>query len=156
MGREIKRVPLDLVLPFDVTWPGFLEKERREPPSGEGWQVWETVSEGSPVTPVFPTAESLARQLKTADAQVAEILAKKSLTKDDKEQIRKIVHRVNRLMNDNAPFAMKLMGEHTEKLIAKGKAELDAIITMALRQAGIKAIEANGGVLSLPSPENDE
>lgn len=92
--------------------------------------------------------EALMGQLKTADAQVAEILAKKSLTKDDKEQIRKIVHRVNRLMNDNAPFAMKLMGEHTEKLIAKGKAELDAIITMALRQAGIKAIEANGGVLS--------
>lgn len=29
------------------------------PPKGEGWQVWETVSEGSPVTPVFATAEEL-------------------------------------------------------------------------------------------------
>jgi len=33
--------------------------ERREPPAGDGWQVWETVSEGSPVTPVLPTREAL-------------------------------------------------------------------------------------------------
>lgn len=30
-----------------------------ELPVGEGWQVWETVTEGSPVTPVFATAEEL-------------------------------------------------------------------------------------------------
>jgi hypothetical protein len=39
--------------------------ERSEPPTGEGWQLWETVSEGSPVSPVFPTAESLAQWLTT-------------------------------------------------------------------------------------------
>lgn len=32
-----------------------------EPPKGEGWQLWETVSEGSPITPVFPTAEALVK-----------------------------------------------------------------------------------------------
>lgn len=26
-----------------------------EPPTGDGWQLWENVSEGSPVSPVFPT-----------------------------------------------------------------------------------------------------
>jgi hypothetical protein len=31
-----------------------------EPPSGEGWQLWETVSEGSPASPVFDSAEALA------------------------------------------------------------------------------------------------
>lgn len=31
-----------------------------EPPTGEGWQLWETTSEGSPVSPVFATAETLA------------------------------------------------------------------------------------------------
>lgn len=30
-----------------------------EPPEGEWWQVWETVSEGSPVTPAFETPEEL-------------------------------------------------------------------------------------------------
>lgn len=36
-----------------------------EPPEGEGWQIWETVSEGSPITPVFPTAEALIEHLVT-------------------------------------------------------------------------------------------
>lgn len=31
-----------------------------EPPRGEGWQLWETTSEGSPTSPVFKTAEELA------------------------------------------------------------------------------------------------
>lgn len=34
--------------------------ERTEPPTGEGWQAWETTSEGSPISPVFRTAEELA------------------------------------------------------------------------------------------------
>jgi len=34
--------------------------EPSEPPAGDGWQLWETVSEGSPVSPVFSTAEELA------------------------------------------------------------------------------------------------
>jgi hypothetical protein len=33
----------------------------KEPPAGDGWQIWETVSEGSPVSPVFATPEELAR-----------------------------------------------------------------------------------------------
>lgn len=32
---------------------------KTEPPTGEGWQVWETVSEGSPVSPVFATDTAL-------------------------------------------------------------------------------------------------
>jgi hypothetical protein len=35
--------------------------ERTEPPTGEGWQLWETVSEGSPISPVFGSAEELAQ-----------------------------------------------------------------------------------------------
>ncbi len=34
-----------------------------QPPAGEGWQLWETVTEGSPVTPVFSTPEELASWL---------------------------------------------------------------------------------------------
>ncbi len=40
--------------------------EATEPPTGEGWQIWETVSEGSPISPVFATPEELARHM--ADA----------------------------------------------------------------------------------------
>jgi len=31
-----------------------------DPPEGDGWQLWETTSEGSPLSPVFPTAADLA------------------------------------------------------------------------------------------------
>lgn len=34
--------------------------ERTDPPTGEGWQLWETVSEGSPLSPVFQTPNALA------------------------------------------------------------------------------------------------
>lgn len=34
--------------------------ERTEPPEGDGWQLWETVSEGSPISPVFATGDQLA------------------------------------------------------------------------------------------------
>lgn len=34
-----------------------------EPPTGEGYQIWETVSEGSPISPVFATPEELARHM---------------------------------------------------------------------------------------------
>jgi hypothetical protein len=30
------------------------------PPEGPGWQLWETTSEGSPISPVFKTGEELA------------------------------------------------------------------------------------------------
>jgi hypothetical protein len=35
--------------------------EPTEPPAGDGWQLWQTLSEGSPISPVFPTEEDLAR-----------------------------------------------------------------------------------------------
>lgn len=34
-----------------------------EPPEGEGYQMWETVSEGAPISPVFETPEALAEWL---------------------------------------------------------------------------------------------
>lgn len=40
--------------------------EATPPPVGDGWQMWETTSEGSPVSPVFATAEELAQWLHTA------------------------------------------------------------------------------------------
>ena len=36
------------------------EWKEYEPPAGAGYQLWETCSEGSPVSPVFASAEELA------------------------------------------------------------------------------------------------
>jgi hypothetical protein len=43
--------------------------ERSEPPEGDGWQLWETVSEGSPISPVFPTADGLIDWMTTPAAE---------------------------------------------------------------------------------------
>lgn len=94
MSRTIMRVPLDFKHPLDEVWPGYLrecadeecdgcgECEKQEPPEGDGWQVWETVSEGSPISPVFSSDEECARwvsedeflrcSMKTARAFVAD------------------------------------------------------------------------------------
>lgn len=37
--------------------------QRTDPPVGEGWQMWETTSAGSPISPVFDSPEKLARWL---------------------------------------------------------------------------------------------
>lgn len=73
MGREIKRVALDFVFPLgtsysEATWTQHESVCRkrnhdkceinREPPKGDGWQLWQTVSDG-PISPVFETAEKL-------------------------------------------------------------------------------------------------
>lgn len=48
-------------------WPSeedekrYDEWERTEPPAGDGYQIWETVSEGSPISPVFSDPKELAK-----------------------------------------------------------------------------------------------
>lgn len=50
-------------------WPNAEAKEAYEewectdPPTGDGYQIWETVSEGSPISPVFATPDELARHM---------------------------------------------------------------------------------------------
>lgn len=39
--------------------------ESEDPPEGDGYQIWETVSEGSPISPVFATPEELAKHMTT-------------------------------------------------------------------------------------------
>lgn len=41
--------------------------ERIQPPAGDGYQVWETVSEGSPISPVFEKPEDLANWMISND-----------------------------------------------------------------------------------------
>ena len=52
---EIKNIKLDKTKCPDL--------EILEVPKGEGWQMWETTTEGSPISPVFKTPEKLAQWL---------------------------------------------------------------------------------------------
>ncbi len=46
------------------------EDERQGPPAGDWWQLWETVSEGSPITPAFATPEELIDWMCLPDKRV--------------------------------------------------------------------------------------
>lgn len=46
--------------------------EPTEPPTGPGWQLWETVSEGSPISEVFDSAAGLAEWMSSPDYQFAD------------------------------------------------------------------------------------
>lgn len=48
----------------------YRHDEDHEPPKGDGWQMWETTSEGSPMSPVFATAEELADWLARTKASI--------------------------------------------------------------------------------------
>jgi len=88
MGRELKRVPLDFNWPLETIWYGYQVSLCREncydcrifaktkgipllaydcpdfeiligPPRGDGYQLWMTTNEGSPISPVFATLDEL-------------------------------------------------------------------------------------------------
>jgi hypothetical protein len=69
VGREVRRVPSGFKHPVDEDGEfiagGHLELlYYADPATLTSYQVYENVSEGSPVSPVFDTAEDLSRWLK--------------------------------------------------------------------------------------------
>ena len=75
LSRELKMIQLNFSWPLSKIWKGYLRScgndecegcsgcSAIEPPEGTGYQLWETVSEGSPVSPVFETKEKLCKWL---------------------------------------------------------------------------------------------
>jgi hypothetical protein len=58
------------------------EWEREEPPAGEAYQVWETVSEGSPISPVFTDPRILAEWMANSPATWGAAVSGQELTAD--------------------------------------------------------------------------
>ena len=73
VNAEAKRLGIETHCPHcdgsTAKWPSKAAEKRYdkwksyEPPEGPGYQMWETVSEGSPISPVFATPEELASYL---------------------------------------------------------------------------------------------
>jgi hypothetical protein len=54
--------------------------ENYDPPTGEGFQLWTTTSEGAPMTPVFETLEALCE---FCEAEKVSVFASNTATKDE-------------------------------------------------------------------------
>lgn len=73
VGAECKRLGIDSTCPHcagsGTIWDSPEDEqaaeawEHSDPPAGDGYQIWETVSEGSPISPVFATPEELAQHM---------------------------------------------------------------------------------------------
>lgn len=73
VGAECKRLGIDPECQHckgeGTVWDSPENKQVAEawmstqPPTGDGFQIWETVSEGSPISPVFATPEELAQHM---------------------------------------------------------------------------------------------
>jgi hypothetical protein len=59
MGRELRRVPLNYTGFTDPRNKWTHRGETCRPPKGVGYQLWQTTSEPSPVSPVFRTLREL-------------------------------------------------------------------------------------------------
>jgi hypothetical protein len=73
VSAECKRLGIDHECPHcqgsGTVWDSLEAKQaaeawtRTEPPVGDGYQIWETESAGSPISPVFATPEELAQHM---------------------------------------------------------------------------------------------
>lgn len=83
------------------------------------------------------------------EALLATLLQKKTLTSDDKKTIASAIREAVRLLDDAAPFILQTFGENVEKMVAKGRLEVESFIQLALHRVGIKAVHDSNGVLLL-------
>lgn len=95
--------------------------------------------------------EAIAEGFVKAEAELDDLLAKKSLTKDDKQRVKEAVYRARRYFKESAPFAAQMLTEMTEKVVVKGRADIESFMRLALERAGIKSIKDSGGHLILES-----
>jgi hypothetical protein len=72
--------------------------------------------------------EAIAEGFVKAEAELDDLLAKKSLTKDDKQRVKDVVYRARRYFKESAPFAAQMLTEMTEKVVAKGRADIESFM----------------------------
>lgn len=80
------------------------------------------------------------RQLSNAAKEAREILAKKSLTQDDRKKIMYALDRAVMEIGSNAPFYVESFEEAAEKVVTSAKAEVEAFVTGAVHRAGLAAL----------------
>jgi hypothetical protein len=87
--------------------------------------------------------------LKTSVPKFEEILAKKTLTIQDKNELKGILNSIIRKLTDSTPFIMDMFTEAVEKKVSVAKAEVDSIFTTVITKLGMKSLEQVNKVLEI-------
>lgn len=74
-------------------------------------------------------------------SHVRELLAKKSLSKEDRRDIERVVAGTLQEVEKNAPFIVEQFGRATERVVAAAKAEIDESVTSSIQRLGFKKLE---------------
>lgn len=84
-------------------------------------------------------------EIREATEQLDEILAKKSINKGDRENIRRISYIVERFLIDHAPFMVDSFNEATDKVTIQAKKEVESFVHMVAERTGFEAIKQMTG-----------
>lgn len=95
--------------------------------------------------------EKLAKDAARGKAEIETLLAKKNLSQADRAEITSKLAMLVQQIRSNAPFMLDQFEEAAEKVVVAAKAEVDAFMTHATIQAGLKAL-AEGAATSVPAP----
>jgi hypothetical protein len=94
--------------------------------------------------------KQVAKNMEESKKRIDAILAKKTTSKADREEVEKLLGLIIQDVESNIPFWLKSFHEATGKIIVNAKAEIDAFMTTAVLNAGYKALAAQNAPITVP------
>lgn len=92
----------------------------------------------------------LAESKDTVEAILAEVEDKKTFTQDLKGRLRNVLESLTTGSHNSMPYYIDQFQEATERVTSQAKAEVDAFVTHAVHQTGLKALK-DGAPIFLPN-----
>ena len=84
--------------------------------------------------------KELSENLHKAQNRIKELLSLPRLTKEQKDELSKVLYKGIQDIDSNIPFYMEMFDEATENIVQEAKAEIDATVHNCVLNAGIKAL----------------
>lgn len=87
---------------------------------------------------------------------IKELMAKKTLTKSDRDEVLRLIAMVSQEISANMPFMLSQFEEATERVTTAAKAEVDGFMTSVLQAAGMEALASGSFTGLLPEKKDDD
>ena len=84
--------------------------------------------------------KELSENLHNAQNRIKELLSLPRLTKEQKDELSKVLYKGIQDIDSNIPFYMEMFDEATDNIVQEAKAEIDATVHNCVLGAGIKAL----------------
>jgi len=127
----------------------YLDGRKMEDPPDEETEV-EKVQTG-----FKQDARKLAQKLDGFREEVRKLFEKKTIGKQDREEILKQIGLFIQEVHSDFPFVLQQFEEATERVVGAAKAEVDAFMTHAVTAAGVEAL-ADGRIPKLLGGSEDD